>query len=699
MQRTRLLRPAGFLVLLLIVAVPGSARAQAPDCPADSSAQANGEINGIASVEFPIDLAPCQTLSVSVTTWDNHPWWGASFKFQLCNNPNGTCSQPTYTELDDDNWSILNSPVTRSIPSGAPWIPPYRGTRGAEGLPVRGILSTTSNVAGKVFYQITVSKVRRPDYNIGGSAISNAPLVSFGTTYRGSIHPWEPGQYFKVHLEPGQGFGVAGTVLGHSSYGPYWEINVLDASATLVTRLTYGTAYGGPFPFSSGVYTNSSQSAVDLYVQFLTKYYPIHDFQLAFDMPQLSLFLDADQNFDVANPQDDSPQYLPCSLLDGSSLPLSGCPQALTVIAAYKIGSFIAKATSGSAVTFSLANTSGFAGIAMNYGNATDTTPDFALRQTIDGVEQDVESLVVNFGTDNTARARLLCRDYGGFTTVHAGTAELEVPVDTNNHNSIADRGWRAWDLAWVADSFGSKFEDVDSDPPGDGTAGDELGAVEEYRGFVVRGVHRRTNPGWKDLFIFSEYPQISSIGDAVYLPFDLHLLAPGEIDTADRVINPRYTNGGEGGDLRAAGGEQRALHIIDAGYSSCCAGETPVIPVGATAAVPYNVTGPIRIYSQTIRQVSPPHNNTSDVDAFDEPKTNQTIGHEVGHGVHVIHWNKDPNNVPLCPEAPLFADRNLTVMVGCNWFHQTSDVNDTRWNNIPHAYDQIDLGMLRLKK
>jgi hypothetical protein len=280
MHHNWLLRSTPLIVLLLMLAAPRYAHAQVPECPADSSSQASGTIVGIASVEFPLDLAPCQTLSISVTTSDNHPWWGASFKFQLCNNPSGTCSQQTHTEVDDDNWSILNAPVTRTIPSGAPWIPPYRGTRGPQGLPVRGILMTTTNVAGQINYQVTISKVRRPDYNLGGTSTGDAPVVTFGNAYRGSIHPWEPGQYFRVHLEPGQGLAVEGTVLGHQSYGPYWEINVLDASQVLLTRLTYGTAYGGPFPFTSGTYLNSTNAATDVYLQFVTKFWPLHDFQL-----------------------------------------------------------------------------------------------------------------------------------------------------------------------------------------------------------------------------------------------------------------------------------------------------------------------------------------------------------------------------------------------------------------------------------
>ena len=220
-----------------------------------------------------------------MTTSDSHPNYGASFKFQLCNNLSGTCSVPTKTLLDEESWSILNAPVTMTIPVGAPWLPPYRGTRGPQGLPVRAILMTTTNVAGQIDYQVTISKVRRHDYNLGGTSIGDAPLATFGDTYRGSIHPWEPGQYFKVHLEPGQGLAVQGKVLGHYPNSTQWDINILDASHVLLTKLTFGVAGTqqvpiGPIPFTSGTYLNSTNAARDVYLQFVAKWYPVHDFEL-----------------------------------------------------------------------------------------------------------------------------------------------------------------------------------------------------------------------------------------------------------------------------------------------------------------------------------------------------------------------------------------------------------------------------------
>ena len=158
------------VVLMASVLGPQALFAQPPDCPADDSPTIiSGTITGVtAAPDISINLKPCQTLSVTIQTSDPNPWYGASLKFELFNSSNQV--------LYPYNWSILNTPDTRSIPeTGWGMIHPYRGTRGDEGLPVKGVLSTTSNTAGSVDYTVTITKVRREGYNIGGSTFQNAP--------------------------------------------------------------------------------------------------------------------------------------------------------------------------------------------------------------------------------------------------------------------------------------------------------------------------------------------------------------------------------------------------------------------------------------------------------------------------------------------------------------------------------------------
>ena len=113
----------------------------------------------------------------------------------------------------------------------------------------------------------------------------------------------------------------------------------------------------------------------------------------------------------------------------------------------------------------------------------------------------------------------------------------------------------------------------------------------------------------------------------------------------------------------------------------------------------PNSVQGAIEIYRDVIRLISPPNNNITSVDPFDERKTNQTLAHEIGHGVAIPHWRKDTTDKSAeCSTLPLMRTRALTVMVGC-WFQQTKKLNDSKWNSIPHVYDQADLNRLRIRR
>ncbi len=96
--------------------------------------------------------------------------------------------------------------------------------------------------------------------------------------------------------------------------------------------------------------------------------------------------------------------------------------------------------------------------------------------------------------------------------------------------------------------------------------------------------------------------------------------------------------------------------------------------------------TGPIEIYTLYIRFASPPHNDFINEDPFDDEKTRQTIGHEVGHGVNIVH--RFPSQYPPGP---------LSVMV-TGYFMVTSNINDPAWNNIPHNYDATDEQQIQVR-
>ena len=278
-----------------------------------------------------------------------------------------------------------------------------------------------------------------------------------------------------------------------------------------------------------------------------------------------------------------------------------------------------------------------------------------------------------------------MCNDYGGFTRVRAmdGTAapEFRLPLDTNG-NWLPDIGWPAGGA--TAPDFGGPGDDDDSPGTLNGDVGDGLATFEEYRGFMVGGLHRRTSPSSKDLFVFSQFTARGA-GDAVGLPISLHLINDVELD-GERRIAPNYTNTGFGGDIpghftffaNGASHEQRAVPVFEdtltpPGTSTTLA-ETDTFP---NPAPPWAI-GPlgIRIYMLRLRHWSPTSSNSNNSDAVDNAKVDQTIAHEIGHAIAIDHFSHpQQNGQPQCP--PLA----VSVMV-TSYFTPTTNGNDCAWSN-----------------
>jgi hypothetical protein len=290
----------------------------------------------------------------------------------------------------------------------------------------------------------------------------------------------------------------------------------------------------------------------------------VADIYLVVQRPVLKLFLDVPDaagrgDFDPNNPQSDIGEYVPGSYLDGTPVPVSQMDKAvtdstggqvLTLIAAYQLpngrivkpNEFWTPGTASPSANYQLrgpANTSQFTGVAMNYG--TRTQVDFYLPTQYRGFVDDVapgDDPTVN-GNGRTARLSLKCFDYGGFTYIFAvsgpdTSALLRIPED-NNENWLPDGGWIAG-TAQINDTSLGTGNDEDNNPSGNGVDGDGLVNFEEFRGVVVRGIHRRTNPFQKDLFISSNLPQ--NIGDANNLPVTPRWIYESEMNTTNRIIN-----------------------------------------------------------------------------------------------------------------------------------------------------------------
>ena len=614
----------GLLLAAAILLVMAPARVQAQVCPlapitqtvSGQSTTAQSRTYTFAGISPYIPLAPCETVVVRLDGSAGGPNMGLYLK----NADHQVLDQTTF---------VCGSSCSYEVPAVASLVAyPYPGTRGTGGLPAEvEVWVGYGNSQPSVTFTLTITRIPRQGYNTGGIGFSDAPLIDPGVTQYGSVHPNEPGQFYKVHLNAGQSMYVTGQVTGATMYQPWFGIQLFNASQGsllyLVSMLAGGTKVFPAQDTNPTIYTNSG-AAADFYLKVWSAYNLVQDFQFRVESPRLTLFLDADGNFDPSNPVSDIDTYVPGSRLsDGVSVAL---PQQLTLIAAYvdSTNHIVTPLATGS-VAFSLSDTSAFKGIAMNASLPSDNPddPDFRLG-----------SLSASFGTDKTARVSLYCWDYGGFTTASANqSAQLHIPKDEDG-NWIADAGWMA-EGSHVAYG-GLAGDDLDAGPGGNPSQGDGLAAFEEYRGFFVLGVHTRTDPFRQDLFLQSNLGE--SVGDAPALQISVLNLVPTEVN-ASNEISFNYTNSGFGGNV-SPHYAQKALQIGDGGYSSTDSGVTQPIVLGPI--VPKNVAY-ILVYTQSIRSSSPPTNNTTTADSVDIPKTDQTIAHEVGHGVtldHIdVHW------------------------------------------------------------
>jgi hypothetical protein len=470
-----------------------------------------------------------------------------------------------------------------------------------------------------------------------------------------------------------------------TSHGSNFTIAIYDAAFVEKQLIinTLAAADWVSFPQAGAnpggyTYTNTG-AAGDFYLKLRAGWYTTKDFEFFVTKdPKLTLFLDVDNNFNPASPDSDDDIFVPgTDPATGLSRPVPAAGTTLIetvkAIAAYTVdnGSVVPPPSGVTQAVFQLSDVSAFAGVAMNLGSVT--SPDFGL---VAGV--------VSFAADHTARADLEVHDYGGLATVTASAGAgpsvdtMRLPKDAHN-NWIPDVGWKATAngqvIGTVSDSGQVQGDDTDGAPAGDGTPGDGIVFYEEYRGIVVRGEHRRTDAAIKDLFVYSNVSDVlgdQGLGDALNLPLTKHRIFLSEM-AAGFAITPNHINPGYGGNVPGHFAQQ-ALKVVDANY-----GPGGLFGYAYVVGPPTPRTNAIEVYDEFIMSASPANPNSTIVDPFDVAAVRHIIGHEIGHGINIVH------NV------------NVTVMV-TTYLPITTSLTSPPWNAIPHHYDAADLARIKLR-
>jgi hypothetical protein len=631
-----------------------------PPCPAARDIPLTGTVVGWGYGGTPqphsLQMHPCEEFWLDVQASSSDPWIHANIYVDAFNTFG--------TKIDTRNWPISYLGSTSiSVPNALPTASlgfPQPGTRDPRSIVTRIEIWSDYARAGAlaVSYTLTAHFRPRPGYNVGGLSYADAygPLAH-GTVLKASMWPLEV-NYYRVSLLPGGALTLSGSLTNENwGLGAHLQIGVRNmaqqSQGTILSQVVPNNSSHDPngvtVPFTSSTFTNTSAQTQDFYlVMENANSARLQDVTInvtgnLVPPPQLTLFLDADGNFSTTTPSSDHTSYLPgADLATAISVPL---PQTLQLIAAYvdASGQIVPPPSWATEIDFELSATTAFPGIAMNSG--TQTGQDFALGAHL-----------ASFSVDHTARVALSCNDYGGFTISSASdrstTKTMRVPYDSNNW--IPDIGWRVYKLLW--DEGSQDFVYVllevvpdlfDADDDTDGSSevlGDNLSAFEEFRGFMVRGVHYRTSPSMVDIFLHSYVigPALDDARSIVGLRW--HTPFPSEINSTRRI---NFNATGIPGHV-----DQQAVLMFNVLLpSGDDAGSVPCDPL----AVPFvcypniigNTKGPnyadwdalynVKIHENTIRAAAP--------DNVEEETIRSVIGHELGHSIGIGH-NADQTSI-----------------------------------------------------
>jgi hypothetical protein len=586
----------------------------------------------------------------------------------------------------------------------------------AYGYPVPGTVHRSGNLgAVKVWsnrgylpleWTVTIYLTPRPGYNTGGLTTAEAPVVHDNDTLHLSLTNLSTKNYYKVTLKPGGTLNVTGTMTNDwTTTNAQIIVRVYDAAQQYVGLLS-----STPVPAQSTVpivvystFTSSSPQTAPYYISFERGYssadLSASTVQVHAQEANLKLFLDSDGSFSTGAPDVDLNAFVPGSSGSTPECPAPSPPsltplQQVQVIAGYvDQNGVLVTPPANTSVSFALQDTSALAGVAMNALDPRGDGPDYVLATA---------SAPFN-PTDKTARVCLQVWDYGGSTTVTAsapnGSAvSMKLPVDVDA-NLVPDGGYEVYRAGVLIDAVpGTGFdtsEDADSSGPG-GQDGDGITAFEEYRGFIVGAEHRRIDPRFKDLFVYSQLLHASNdgVGDVMNLGVPIHRLIAGQF-APTRVVNFTLDASASPGHL-----DQHAVLVYDGGLNFlegdesaaygwvwCVAGNGGCVPSTVGEELTVDILHPQRNVMVLTGIIGLESNEGSDIygeDPADVYITDLVVAHEVGHAAHIPHYQYSG-----APPA------RLSVMVAAikadePWF--------AGWHALPTDYDPTDLSNFRLK-
>jgi hypothetical protein len=274
MKQSRQLWVGLVVVVAAIAFHPSLAHAQS--CPGPTTeVHPNKTLGAQQNHTYPLTLEPCQTIVAEISaTVPNHPDAQASMNLVIKNGVNQNLATTNFLCT-----ASCADQVPRNYSTAGPgWFPGYLGP---SVRPVSLVVSAGSFnwwATPPLTYTLTIRKMPRPGYNIGGSTFGTAPTIDLPDTVLASLHDWETnGQYWKIQLQPNETVTVVGMAMAHPTYGSAYSVRVFD-SAFVDKKLLVSKVINGKTPFAAtSTYTHTGAQAADYYVRARSGAWPTHD--------------------------------------------------------------------------------------------------------------------------------------------------------------------------------------------------------------------------------------------------------------------------------------------------------------------------------------------------------------------------------------------------------------------------------------
>jgi len=320
-------------------------------------------------------------------------------------------------------------------------------------------------------------------------------------------------------------------------------------------------------------------------------------------------------------------------------------------------------------VTFEITRTTAVTGFCMNSQQHPGGDDDFSFSAGA-GNDKGPKNATIN---QAVATVPFYCKDFGGYCEIELTCArgtqtvyqtQLEIPKDDNN-NEIAD--------AWFYDLWNGTGANYDGETNANvNSTGDGLTRYEEYRGFLRKNQYERMSAASKELFIFRDNESYG-VGAGPPTLAEIEFITADEMNgaafdtspgTRDPSKTPRIVNFNFKPGAHRVNQHGLWVSVRTSGnpgsrgnWGRCWDA------MGGTAMAigPPKSAGRVDIYQENLEDACGPVNGTEfnwDASAMLPELLDDTISHEIAHGLSVIH----PTNLPA-----LFVTNYATNFLG-NW-------------------------------